>query len=646
MTNVDELYRQMIAEIEDYAIFLLDEKGYVQNWNKGAEKITGYTAEEIIGKNLQLFYTHDDQNRNLGDALLEIALQTGKSYDEGWRIRKGGDPFWASVSTTIIRDEEQRVVGYSKIVRDLTDKKNAEETEKALNQAQDGFFKIFNASPSGMAIVNLESGKFIELNQSFIEAFGYSREEAIGLSADELGITSNETQAKSFGKLQQQGFLRNEEIPCTHRDGTRVDTIFSVELFELHGKPCFLCIFHDITPMKEMERDLMESETKYRQIIEEAGDVLYSTDPLGTFTFVNKRVTALTGYAGEELLGKHFSVLVAPEWVEAVRQNYEKQFRHKLPETVMEFGIITKTRDAKWVEQVVVMQLEGDRVTGFQCVVHDITERKRAGLLLAQQKKIIEQKNKDILGSINYAKRIQDAIFPPEELVCQLIPNSFILYKPKDIVSGDFYWVEKFQDKVYIAAVDCTGHGVPGALMSIIGYNLLSKSINEHNRIRPNEILDELSNGINKTFRNELGKSGVKDTMDISICSIDLKTKWMEFAGAYNSVYLFRGSQFTRMPADRFPIGIKSGGELKRFTNNQLKLEKGDTIYLFSDGYPDQFGGPNGKKLKISGFKDILVSIQHKPIQQQKLLLDKALEAWRQEEEQTDDILVMGIRIE
>ena len=646
MINVDEMYRQMIEQIEDYAIFLLDENGMIKTWNKGAQKIKGYTEEEILGKSFRWFYTPEDRAKKLPEALLEIAMRNGKSLDEGWRVRKDGTQIWASVHLTAIHDEDNRVIGFTKITRDLTDKKMAQEAERAANRAQDNFFKIFNASPSGMAIVSIESGKFLEINQSFEDAFGYSREEAIGLSADELGIASNDTQAKSFGKLQKQGFLRNEEVPCVRRDGKRVDTIFSVELFELNGKPCFLSIFHDITPMKELEREIIRSESKYRTIIEEAGDVLYTTDIYGNFTFLNKRIAALAGYSGEELVGKNFSVLVAPEWNEKVNQNYHNQYRNNIPETVMEFIIFTKSGEPKWIEQVAILQKERNRITGFQCVVHDITERKQADLLMAEQKKIIELKNKDMLGSINYAKRIQEAIFPPEELVTELIPNSFILYKPKDIVSGDFYWVEKFKDKVYIAAVDCTGHGVPGALMSIIGYNLLSKSINEHNRIRPSEILDELSNGINVTFRNELGKSGVKDTMDISICSIDLKTKWMEFAGAYNSVYLFRKNQFTRMPADRFPIGIRSGGELKRFTNNQLKLEKGDTIYLFSDGYPDQFGGPNGKKLKISGFKEILVKIQHEPIQNQKKLLDKALEDWRRGEEQTDDILVMGIRIQ
>lgn len=265
---------------------------------------------------------------------------------------------------------------------------------------------------------------------------------------------------------------------------------------------------------------------------------------------------------------------------------------------------------------------------------------------LELEKKRVEQKNKDILDSINYAKRIQDAIFPPEALSQELLPESFILFKPKDIISGDFYWVEKFEGKTFIAAVDCTGHGVPGALLSIVGYNLLSKSINEHNHTKPNEILDELSNGINKTLRQNIESLGIKDTMDIALCAIDREKNILEYSGAYNSLYLVRKNELREIRADRFPVGVFSSGELKKFTNHEIAIEKGDAIYLFSDGYPDQFGGPKGKKLKYKGFKEILLSIQHLTMREQKEALDTMIENWKQtNEEQTDDILIIGVEI-
>jgi len=262
------------------------------------------------------------------------------------------------------------------------------------------------------------------------------------------------------------------------------------------------------------------------------------------------------------------------------------------------------------------------------------------------EKKLVEQKNKDILDSINYAKRIQDAIFPPEELVKELLPESFILLKPKDIISGDFYWVEKFDKKTFIGAVDCTGHGVPGALLSIVGYNLLSKAINEHNHTSPDEILNELSNGINKTLRQNIESSNVNDTMDVALCSIDKITNTLEFAGAYNSLYLIRNKRLVEIHADRFPVGVFLNGQLRKFTNHKLQLEKGDTIYLFSDGYADQFGGEKGKKFKHKQFKKLLISIQDLSIEEQKNRLNSTIEEWQSmtSEEQTDDILVIGIK--
>jgi PAS domain S-box-containing protein len=507
-----------------------------------------------------------------------------------------------------------------------------------------GFMQLFNASPVGILIADSLQGRLIEVNESFLNTFGYTREEAIGLTGDELGLVSIETQQRAFGKLKEQGFLKNEEIPTRTKSGREIDTIFSVELFEFKGKQCFLCIFHDISDRKDIEKRLQESETKYRKLIEEAGDVLYTSDPYGYFTYINPRVTNLIEYTSEELIGKHFSVLIAPAWKEKVEQAYAHQFNNRIQETTMEFLILTKSGKEKWVEQIVIMQSVKDDILGFQCIVHDITERKKASLLLEKQKKIIEQKNRNTLDSINYAKRIQDAIFPPDALIKELLPDSFILFKPKDVIGGDFYWLEKFNNKIFIAAVDCTGHGVPGALLSIIGYNLLSKSINEHGHIRPSDILHELSTGVNKTLRN-IENSAVKDTMDIALCCIN-KEKVLEYAGAHNSLYLIRKGELREIPADRFPIGVMQEGKVHQFTNHSIQLQGGDTIYLFSDGYPDQFGGPNGKKLKYPRFRNILLSIQEMSMKEQEQALNKAIEEWKMtSEDQTDDILIIGIRV-
>jgi PAS domain S-box-containing protein len=385
VVNAD-IYRLMIDEIEDYAILRLDKKGNVMSWNKGAEKIKGYKPAEIIGKNFNLFYTTEDREKGLPEELIGKAALKGKASEEGWRMRKDGTCFWGSILITAIHDERNELVGFSKITRDLSVRKKAEElekavseskekfqrafqvsgagititrlsdstfqevndafvqmtgfsrseligctsaelgitvsienrekvlqqvreqgsakhmemeiqqksgkrlkvlasidtlvlngekhainvvyditeriraqeTEKILAQTKEGLLKIFNASPSGMIIADIKDGRLIEVNDSFLRTFGYTREQSLGFTADELGFVSNETQVQSFTKLKEQGYLRNEEVPAYSKLGERIDTIFSVERFEMDGKECFLCVFHDITDMKEMERKIID----------------------------------------------------------------------------------------------------------------------------------------------------------------------------------------------------------------------------------------------------------------------------------------------------------------------------------------------------------------------------------------------------
>jgi len=273
-------------------------------------------------------------------------------------------------------------------------------------------------------------------------------------------------------------------------------------------------------------------------------------------------------------------------------------------------------------------------------------------------KDIIEQKNKDITDSIQYAKRIQQAISPPEKLVQQYLKESFILYKPKDIVSGDFYWIERKDTQIIFAAADCTGHGIPGAFMSIVGSNLLKQAVKEKQLSQPAAILDELNKGVTETLRqrsdanpdgtvgtNDTNEEGIKDGMDIALCTIDYKKQFLEYAGAYNPLYLVRNDEITEIKADRQPIGIFMGEELQHFTNHKIKLQRGDTLYIFSDGYVDQFGGAQGKKFKSKQFKQLLLSIQNKSMPEQREILNQTIEQWQGTYEQTDDICVIGVRI-
>jgi ligand-binding sensor domain-containing protein/serine phosphatase RsbU (regulator of sigma subunit) len=264
---------------------------------------------------------------------------------------------------------------------------------------------------------------------------------------------------------------------------------------------------------------------------------------------------------------------------------------------------------------------------------------------VVEKNKELDEINKDITASIRYAKRIQDAILPPDDYVRKHLPNTFVLFKPKDIVSGDFYWMEDREDSVIFAAVDCTGHGVPGAFMSIVGHNLLDRVVSEQNITQPAKILDELNKSITGTLRQkDLEDNTVRDGMDISLCTFHRKKGLLEYAGAYNPLWLVRGNEVIEIKANKFPIGNSKAGDVKRFTNHEIQLMKGDTLYIFSDGYADQFGGPLGKKFKSSAFKQLLIAAQHLPMEEQRELLNRTMEEWRGSHEQVDDILVIGTR--
>jgi ligand-binding sensor domain-containing protein/serine phosphatase RsbU (regulator of sigma subunit) len=258
----------------------------------------------------------------------------------------------------------------------------------------------------------------------------------------------------------------------------------------------------------------------------------------------------------------------------------------------------------------------------------------------------LDEKNNDIMASIRYAKRIQDAILPPDEFVKKFLPKTFVLFKPKDIVSGDFYWLDDKKDQVLFAAVDCTGHGVPGAFMSIVGHSKLDQIVGEQGLTKPSDILNELNKTVSATLRQSvIEDNAVKDGMDIALCSFNRKTNVMEYAGAYNPMWLIRNGELIEYKADKFPIGNLKAGENKKFTNHSIPLQEGDSLYIFSDGFADQFGGPNGKKLKYSTFKQLLLDNQHLSMEEQGVLLNKTIESWRGTLEQVDDILVIGTRL-
>jgi len=268
--------------------------------------------------------------------------------------------------------------------------------------------------------------------------------------------------------------------------------------------------------------------------------------------------------------------------------------------------------------------------------------KKNLAAKLEEKNRIIEEKNKDIVDSINYAKRIQEAILPEPAEFSSLFPESFVLYRPKDIVSGDFYWVGEKNGRIVLAAADCTGHGVPGAFMSMIGNAFLNEIVMEKGVVSPDEILGHLREKIMKALKQG-GGSETRDGMDISLISMENGSGKLEYAGANNPLWVVRGKAVEDLKADKQPIGITAGDSLP-FRKQSISVQKGDCVYLFTDGYADQFGGKDGKKFKYKPLQELLAGNSALPMNEQKKMLDRTFTEWKGNLEQVDDVLIIGFR--
>ena len=256
----------------------------------------------------------------------------------------------------------------------------------------------------------------------------------------------------------------------------------------------------------------------------------------------------------------------------------------------------------------------------------------------------VKQQKSSILESIRYAQRIQNAVLPPDDIIKLMLPDYFILYKPRDIVSGDYYWMTQIGKKTIVVVADCTGHGVPGAFMSMLGITLLNQNVKTHESLHANEILDELRDNIIHSLRQDNNHDATKDGMDMSLLIFDFEKNELEFAGANNPIYVIRNNTLIVLEADKMPVGIHIGNK-RNFNRREFKIEKADRFYAFSDGYLDQFGGIQNKKFMRKNFTELLMKIHQKPMAEQREILEQTVENWRGNLEQVDDILVLGFQV-
>ncbi len=327
--------------------------------------------------------------------------------------------------------------------------------------------------------------------------------------------------------------------------------------------------------------------------------------------------------------------------INKIKEQKAKIEKEKFQKKIYLFGIIVV-----FIFLIILFyQIKQKIKANEQLHVQNIQLQKQKNII-DQNNRELEKKNRQILDSIEYASKIQEAILPSQKAIEATFTESFIIYKPKDIVSGDFYWFSKQNEKIYIAAVDCTGHSVPGAFMSMMGNTLLNEIINEKKIQKPSEILKQLNFGIVKALKKQNAEVVSEDGMDISICCIDIDNKKLELGAANHSIFIIKDKKLEIIEGDIYSIGDSFfAPEDTKFMNHELAASAGTTIYIFSDGFQDQFGGKNNKKFMAENFKQIILKNADIPMNQQKEKLIKAFENWRGNNVQTDDVLVIGIKL-
>jgi PAS domain S-box-containing protein len=387
-------------------------------------------------------------------------------------------------------------------------------------------------------------------------------------------------------------------------------------------------------------------EKVYNTILERLNNLIVVANPQGAVEYVSPSVKSMLGFEPNDLLGDGWwnntksGNEQSISFIEYIENIFKTNGLKNATEVSYERKLSTALGTDKWILWNTSLGPDNTVIS----IGSDITLRKNAEFELERKNKSLQQKNEDIIDSIQYARKIQDAILPNVEKISESLSDAFVLYLPKDVVSGDFYFYYKKDNKLFIAAVDCTGHGVPGALMSVVGNSIFKDLIVKRELESPSEILEALDNEVNNLLQKEDSYDVMSDGMDVSLAVIDIETNQLTFSGAMRPLWLVRAGEVVELKGNRYPIGYFYGVE-KSFTNTVIDLKKEDQLYLFSDGYADQFGGEKNKKFNKNKLKELLISIQAMSGEEQQGFLEYALKNWRQETEQTDDVLIVGLKI-
>lgn len=553
-------------------------------------------------------------------------------------------------------------------------REKAVHNEQLLQQRSDQYRYLFENSGDEIYLIDGSLGHILDANPRASERTGYGHDELTKM--DMADVLSPEHRLTGLYRFQNICGKGEEIFETEHlcKDGSVYPVEVNARCVINGSRKIVQAFVRDISHRKKSERLMQESEAKFQELFSSINDVFYHTDMEGAITLISPSVNALLGYKAYELIGRKMATLYA-----------HPSKRHYFLAELMEKGEVrhweTELRHADGrpvfvSSNSILIRDEVGNYTGVQGVIRDITDRiearkqrseftrnledkvrertlelERANQTLLREihekhrlSMELEARNQDLMDSILYAERLQKAILPQADILRKTFSDSFVFYKPRDIVGGDFYWFHRVRKNFILACIDCTGHGVPGGFMTMACNEMLNKTIMDKGWHHPSLVLELMDAEIRETF-HRYDSENITDGMDISYVNIDSSTQTIEFAGAGQGLLLLSGEEITWIRGSKFGLGGDYQGKDRKFETHNISYQQCDCLYLFSDGYADQFGGDLNRKFMMRNFKKLLQSVQSRPMAEQYEVLNLTMDRWRGATPQIDDITVIGIRL-
>ena len=668
-------YKQLVENSTDL-IYRLNESGDFVYVNNSVSVYTGYSREELLSMNY-IDLVREDHKINVQTLYKsQFETRTPSTYHEFPVQRRDGSSFWLGQAATIEEDRQGTMLAV--IARDISEHVKAE----IVQQSKNAQLLVLIENMQAGVLVEDENRKITLVNRGFCDLF------SVNLIPEDL-IGKDYSYAAYFIKrlYRDQSEFAGADAKLTEsrniQIGQTID-LFDGRFYERDYIPIYvetgyvgnLWKYRDITEKIKIRNELLKSEKKYKSVIDTMQLGLLEVDKNDRILSANESFCRILEYDGiDDLVGKPaFETLLDEDQQRVMKQ--QMAMRKEGISNAYEIKVKKANGDYAWMLISGAPLYDHDNnIIGSVGVHLDISYQKRIAIELEEkkamqnlmewqekamehleekviertsevvkQKEIIEHKNKEITNSINYALRIQQALLPAKQELDTLLPESFILYKPKDIVSGDFYYCcDNLDGTCYLAAADSTGHGVPGGFMSMLGSEKLHDAVQKGGN--PGEILSILNRSIKNSLRRTGGERSLLDGFDIALCLLDVKKRVICYAGAHRPMWIIRkdGKSIEEIKGTKTAIGGWTEAS-QVFDTHEIQMNEGDTFFLFTDGFGDQFGH-SGKRLMSKNLKQQLFSIKDLSLEKQKNYLEDFLSKWQGEEEQTDDILVIGVRL-